>query len=198
MSAAGSSGGSSIGRAAVTAVRTWIPYVGVVAAFFLAVAILGAAVGHERRSTVVPLRSAGDPLPVLEPLDLFLHNSQVAGLMIVGVLFFALPTVALLAYNAFLFGASTASAVGSFGPLATATILLPHGIFELPALWLAGAIALRWIHVAWQTTRESERSTPAGRLLVESIVALVVVLCLLGAAAVIEGTITKDLASALT
>lgn len=185
-------------RAARSTVRNWVPYVGLVAAFFLAVGIIGAAVGHERRSPIIPVRGPGDPVPALEPLDLFLHNSQVAALMVVGVLFFALPTLALVAYNAFVFGATFVAAVGSFGPVAALSLLLPHGMFELPALWLAGAVALRWMHVIWQTTRGGDRRVSVGRTVTETVLALVVVVLLLAVAAVIEGTVTKELAHALT
>lgn len=199
MSQAGPSGGPApIVREARATVRNWAPYVLLVAAFFLAVAIVGAAVGHERRSSIIPIRAPGDPVPALEPLDLFLHNGQVAALMIVGIVFFALPTVALLAYNAFLLGATAASAVGALGPIATASLLAPHGVFELPAVWLTGAISLRWMHVIWQTTQGGERQVSVGRTVVESVLALVVVILLLGIAAIIEGTITKDLAHSLT
>ena len=199
MSGTGASGERApIVREARATVRNWLPYFVLVTLFFLAVAIVGAAVGHERRSPILPIRSAGDPVPALEPLDLFLHNGQVAALLIVGVLFFALPTIALLAYNAFLFGATTAAAIGSLGPIATASVLLPHGVFELPALWLAGAVSLRWMHVIWQTTQGGDRRVTVGRTVAETILALVVVILLLVIAALVEGTITKGLAEALT
>lgn len=184
-------------RAARATVRNWAPYFGLTAAFFFAVAIVGAAVGHERRSQMVPVRAPGDPVPALEPLDLFLHNVQVAALVIVGAVF-VLPSIALIGYNAFLIGATTAEAVASFGPVATASILLPHGVFELPALWLAGAVALRWMHVGWGTAQGGDREVSVGRTVTETVLAVVAVILLLLVAAVIEGTVTKDLAEALT
>ncbi len=42
----------------------------------------------------------------------------------------------------------TARAVSGVGPIGTAVILLPHGVFELPALWLAWAFGLR-TGLAW-------------------------------------------------
>lgn len=185
-------------RQARATVRNWLPYVGLTAAFFLAVTILGAAAGHERRSDYIPIRAPGDPVLALEPLDLFLHNGQVAGLLIVGIIFVGLPTVALLGYNAFLFGATLADATASLGPIATLSILLPHGIFELPAIWLAAAITFRWLHVGWQTAQGGDRRVSVGRTVTESIGAILVIVLLLGIAAIIEGTVTKGLAEALT
>lgn len=196
----GSDGGNGhppIVRQARATVGNWLPYVLLVAAFFLAVAIVGAAVGHERRSAIVPVRAPGDPVPALEPLDLFLHNAQVAALIVVGVVF-VLPSIALVGYNAFLFGATLAEAIASLGPIATLSLLLPHGVFELPALWLAGAVALRWMHVLWQTTQGGDRRVSVGRTVTESVLAIVVVILLLGIAALIEGTITKEIAHTLT
>lgn len=194
-------GGRSVGPTLLAegraTVRNWLPYVGLVTAFFFAVAIIGAAVGHERRSDLVPIRAPGDPIPALEPLDLFLHNSQVTGLVVVGVLFFALPSIALIGYNAFLLGATVADATATLGPVATAALVLPHAIFELPAMWLAGAVAIRWMHVIWQTTQGGTRRVTVGRTVTETILALVVVLFLLGIAAIIEGTVTADIARSL-
>lgn len=178
-------------------VRNWLPYVGLTTAFFLAVAVAGAVVGHATRSRTIPVVAPGDPLPALAPLDLFVHDVQVAALLIVGVLFGALPTVALLGYNAFLLGASIATATASFGPVATLSILLPHGIFELPAIWLTGAISVRLIHVTWRTVRGTERRVSMTRTARETVLALLVVALLLGIGALVEATVTEDLARGL-
>ena len=190
-------GGPPILRAARETVRNWLPYVLAVVAFEFAVLIIGAAVGHERSSPVIPVRAPGDPVPVLDPLSLFLHNAQVAALIVVGTIF-VLPAIALIGYNAFLLGATLADAVASLGPIATLSLLLPHGIFELPAFWLAGAISLRWMHVGWQTTQGGDRHVSVGQTVTETIVAITVVVLLLGIAALVEGTITKGIAESLT
>lgn len=184
-------------REARSTVRNWLPYFLAVMAFWFAVLIIGAAVGTERGSPVIPVRSPGDPVPALDPLSLFLHNSQIAALVIVGTVF-VLPSIVLIGYNAFLLGASMADAIASLGPIATFSILLPHAIFELPAFLLAGAISLRWMHVAWQTTQGGDRRVSVGRTVTETVLAIVAVVFLLGIAAIVEGTITKQLAESLT
>lgn len=190
-------GGTRVVRAARATAGNWLPYVAGVALFFLAAALVGAVVGHERRSPVIPVRAPGDPVPALEPLDLFLRDAQVAALIVVGVIF-VLPSIALVGYTAFVFGATIAEALASLGPVATVATLLPHGVFELPAIWLAGAVALRWTHVVWQTTRGGDRRVSVGRTVTETVLALVAVALLLVIAAVVEGTITEDLARTLT
>lgn len=197
MSDTGAVGGhSSLVDEAQATVRRWVPYVSLVALFFLAVAVAGAALGQASGSSLLPVQSPGDPVPPLEPLTLFVQDGQAAALIVVGTVF-VLPSVALVGYTAFQFGATMAAAVGSMGPTATLSILLPHGAFELPALWLAGAISLRWMHVAWQTAQEGDQRVPLGRIVAETGVALVVVLLLLAIAALVEGSITRDLAQGL-
>lgn len=183
--------------AARRAVRRWLPYAGIVAGFQVAVAVLGAVLGHEGRSSTIPVRSPADSLPAFDPLALFAHDAQVAALAIVGVCFVALPTAALLGYNAFLFGAALADATAAFGLVPALSIVLPHGVFELPAFWLAGAVSLRWLHLLWRTTREGA-DPPLRRTAGETILVVLAVAVLLAVAAVVEATITRDLVASLT
>ena len=176
----------------------WLPYVLAAAGLFLATASLGAAVGAERQSFVLPVRSPGDPVPQTSATSLFVHNLRIDLLTAGGVLLFGLPTVFLLAYNGFRFGSTMADAMGTLGPLRTVALVAPHGVIELPALWFAGAIGLRWLHLGWSLTSGGSYTTGVPRAVLDSVVALLVVVVLTAAAAVVEATVTVPIARSLT
>lgn len=179
-------------------VWSWGPYVLFAAGVFLVLAVLGAAVGAERTAAVVPLRAPGDPVPDQGVGYFLARNGLVALLMAAGWLFGGLPTVFLLGYNGFLLGGVAADAAGTYGVARTAALLLPHGVFEVPAFWLAGAIGFRLTHVGWRVASGNGADTSVARHLVQALAAAVVVLALLAAAAVVEAELTLALADALT
>lgn len=189
---------ATLAREGRATVRNWAPYLALTAAVFGVATLLGAAVGAKHHSPLVPVRSPGDPVPALAPLDLFVHNLRVAATLAGGVLLFGVPTLYVLALNGFLFGSTMVDAAGSLGPVTTLALVGPHGLFELPAIWLAAAVATRWLHVLSQTARGGSRRVPVHRTVIETILAVLVVLVLLLVAAVLEGTATAALARSLS
>lgn len=179
-------------------VRRWLPYWLLVAGVFVGGATIGAAVGAERSTAVVlPVRASGEPLPAVSALELFLHNVRVAATMVGGGLLAGIPTLYLVLFNGFVLGSVGADAAGTLGPLTTVALLVPHGILELPALWLAAAVPARWLHVVWNLAAGRDRTTPVPRVMARTAVALGLVVVLLGVAAVVEATVTLALARAL-
>lgn len=179
-------------------VRRWLPYWLLAAAVFTVGAALGAAVGAERSSSVVfPVREPGGPVPDPSALDLFVHNGAVAARLVVGGLLAGVPTLYLLLFNGFALGSVLVDAAAALGPLVALALVVPHGIVELPALWLAGAVPARWLHVVWSVATGRDRRTPVPRVLLRTGAALATVTLLLGVAALVEATVTLALARLL-
>lgn len=193
----GARNGALGARLQAVAVR-WIPYFLAAAGLFVAAATVGAAVGTERESFVVPVRSPSDPVPELAAGSLFGHNAGIALGAAGGVLLLGLPTLFLLAYNGFLFGSTMVDAAGSLGPLRTVALVAPHGVLELPAVWLAGAVGLRWTHLLWRLANGASRTGDVPRTVVDSLAAVALALLVLAVAAVVEASVTLPLARALT
>lgn len=189
---------ATVGDHARAFARRWLPYWLAAAGLFLAAATLGAAVGVERQSFVLPVRSPDDPIPPADVGSLFVHNVRIDLITAGGVLLVGLPTVYLLAYNGFLFGSTMADAMGALGPLRAVALVAPHGVIELPTMWLAGAIGLRWLHLLWRLASGGSYTVGVPQTVADSVVAVLVVVALTAVAAVVEASVTVPLARVLT
>lgn len=77
-------------------------------------------------------------------LGIFMRNIGVAVILASGLFLFGLPTLIVLFINGLWIGTVIASRLAEGVSLATLLLkLLPHGVLELPALLLAGAIGLK-------------------------------------------------------
>lgn len=76
-------------------------------------------------------------------LHIFLHNLRSAGIALFLGLFFGIAPLFVIGFNIFLIGALTIYTLFVFG-LDLIILIFPHGIFELPALFIAGAFGLRF------------------------------------------------------
>ena len=106
--------------------------------------------------------------------------------------------MALLGYNGFVIGSVTVGAMAARGAVETLTLLVPHAIVELPALWLAGAVGLRVSHGLWKAAAGEESDASGPRLLAEVLLAYGVALAMLALAAVVEAQVTPAVFRALT
>jgi|GEM_PF-3605484 len=185
-------------RAVVAVCRHWAPYLLAAGTLFVWSAGVGAAVGSERDSPLLPVAADGNPYAGLDALGLFLHNARVGALLVLGALLFGLPTGYLLLANGFLFGSGVVEFAGAYGPAATIAMVLPHGVFELLALVLAGAVSFRWCHVGWLVASSNGPDTTGPRLVLETLLALATVAVLLALAAVIEARISSAIGGAVT
>lgn len=184
-------------RGAIRAARGWAPYVAFAATLSLLAGLFGAAIGVE--SGQIPLapfevREPGDSVQSLSAVGLFVHNSRIALWMIGSALLFGIPTLYMQLYNGLLLGSVTAIAAGKLGPLQTLLLLAPHGVVEIPSIWLAGGVGFRIAHVYWKLASSDRDRIGVPRLLGESSLLLLLVLCALALAAAIEAHVTTTLA----
>lgn len=175
--------------------RRTVPYALLAAGVFVAAMVLGGGVGSANgTTTVVPVRESGDPAVERSAVFFLRHNVAVALQLAAGALTGGVWTAYLLLYNGFLAGAVLVEAAVSLGTLTAAALIVPHGVLELPALWLAGGVGARWVHYGWRVAT-GDRDGPGGPgLLRDTAVVLVSVVVLLAAAAVVEAHVTLALA----
>lgn len=175
-------------------VRGWVPYVAGAAAAMGCVAILGFGVGVESApSSSIGLWTPGSPAPSLGVADVFVHNAGIAIRSALGLLSFGVYTTWVLLVNGFTIGAVLADAAEANGMTWAVLGLLPHGLVELPAFWLAGAVGFRWLAFAWKLANGDRERIAGPWLLLESLVVVGISLVLLFVAAVIEVTVTARL-----
>lgn len=179
-------------------VRGIAPYLAVSIVVFVFLAIVGGAIGYENAGHApLPIQStAGGELAVtadLSAVDLFLNNSLVALQLICGVLTIGIWTVYVLGLNSLWFGTALAETTMSFGPVVAVMWIVPHGLFEIPALLLASALGVRWTHVLWTVASGGRRRFSIPRHLRDTIGWVAIVGGLLAVAAFVEAAITVRL-----
>lgn len=172
-------------------VRGWAPYVGGAATATLFVGFLGFVVGvASAPGASLPIRPAGSPGPTLSTVDLFVHNAGIVVRSALGLLTMGVYTVYVLLANGFLIGATIADAAETNGLGWALLGVAPHGVVEIPAIWLSGAIGLRWLAFVWAVAT-GDRDRIAGQSLVlESLALLGLALLLLFVAAVVEANVS--------
>lgn len=172
-----------------------LPYALLAAGAFVAGMLLGGAVGAANgTTTVVPIREGGEPA-VSRSAGFFLrHNVAVAFQLAAGALTGGVWTLYVLLFNGFLAGALLVEAAAILGVPTAVALIAPHGVFELPALWLAGGVGVRWVHFAWRVATGDRSGSGLYGLLRDTAVVMAVVVGLLTVAAVVEAHVTLPLA----
>lgn len=128
---------------------------------------------------------------------IFLNNSRVYFIMLLGVITLGLATVVALAFNGIVIGWVVGLVAGEVGVGPVLALLAPHGIFELPAFWLAGGIALRLVHLLANYIR-GERETVITRAgLGRAFLLVVLGWVLIAISAVVEVHVTPAIADAI-
>ncbi|MDD4748557.1 MAG: stage II sporulation protein M [Methanosarcinaceae archaeon] len=84
--------------------------------------------------------------PLLIMLVIFLNNAFVGLLLVLLGLGLGLAPVFIIALNGFVLGAISRVVAAEIGSLEVLLALLPHGLVELPMIFLAGGIGLRLGH----------------------------------------------------
>lgn len=175
-------------------VRSWVRYVAGAALAMGLVGILGFAVGAESaRGASIPIREPGSPAPEVTTLSLFAHNAEIAVRSALGILSLGLYTTYVLLVNGFLIGATLADAAEVLGLGRAMVALAPHGVLELPAFWLAGAIGFRWLAFVWKLANGDRDRIAGPYLVLESLALTGLALVMLLVAAVIEATVSVHL-----
>lgn len=123
--------------------------------------------------------------------NIFVNNLQTSVILFIGGAAFGLITILVLSVNGFVIGIVIEYVRQEQGLYVILAGILPHGIFEIPALVLAGMFGLLLGGELWKELHGSGDAITAaeqnGRRF------LVYVLPLLGIAAIIEGFITPEI-----
>jgi len=80
--------------------------------------------------------------PAMLAVKIFLNNLQACLLLFLGGATFGLLTLFVLLSNGVIIGVFVGEIAERLGPLGLAVGLIPHGIFELPALFIAATLGL--------------------------------------------------------
>lgn len=112
--------------------------------FFLAAVIyLGAAiVGVEFVGTASTTASRTDVLESPGFTTILVSNLRVLGTLSFGGVLLAIPTLVNLLLNGVAFGMVVTSAARHADPVVVTSLFVPHGVFEIPGLWLGSAAGL--------------------------------------------------------
>ncbi len=175
-------------------VQGWLPYVVLAALILVLTGILGFAVGVKSPpSSSLPIRQPGTAGPELTTVGLFVHNASIAIRSALGIVSVGIYTTFILLVNGFMLGAGIADIAEVYGLGPTLLALAPHGVLEIPAIWLSGAIGLRWLRYVWKVAT-SDRDRIAGPWLVlESLALTGLSLVMLLVAAAIEANVSVHL-----
>ncbi|WP_135365148.1 stage II sporulation protein M [Halosimplex halophilum] len=179
-----------------SAVRANGRLIGAAAAVYLSGAVLGLGVGSTLDYARLARASGGTAVAGAGAgasfADLLAINLAVAVALLAGtVTFGTVPLVLLFSNGVFHFyfvGLVPA------GPLEVAALLVPHGLFELPALWIAGAAGFR-LPVNFLSYLRERRDTVVDRSELRELgVLAALALSLIVVGAVVEATVTTWLA----
>lgn len=121
------------------------------------------------------------------------NNLLALAVVLSGVVTFALTTVVSLLFNGLLIGFVLGATAPSTLPTALA-LILPHGILELPAFWIAGAVAFRVTHRLIRYLRGREGVVLSRPERYEALLLAGLAIGLIAVAAVIEARFTVEIA----
>jgi len=128
---------------------------------------------------------------------ILLNNLLALAVVLAGVITFAVTTAVSLLFNGLLIG-FLLGATDSYSLVQTIALILPHGLLELPAFWVAGAVAFRVTHrlIRYLRGNEDEVLSPSERY--EAVLLGLLTVVLIVVAAIIEARFTLEIAEWLT
>jgi len=124
-------------------------------------------------------------------VKLFINNLQVSLILFVGGATFGVLTCVLLVSNGLLVGGVMELVRQQQGLAYTAAAILPHGIFEVPAILIAATLGIHLGELLWRELHGSGDAA-AGALVMGRIFCAVII-PLLAVAAIIEAFITPEI-----
>lgn len=135
-----------------------------------------------------------EPTLTSSATSIALHNLVVLALVLLGALLAGSTTFLLLSYNGLVAGVIVQGALSAgAGPLDMILLVAPHGVFEIPAFCLAGAVAFKVPHDFLRYVRSRKEyfldREEVGQMYV--LVGVAVALVLVGA--VVEAVVTPAL-----
>lgn len=126
-------------------------------------------------------------IPPTAAVNFFGNNWAVAIATATAGVALVLPALSSIAFNGFVLGATAALEAH---PVALVAFVLPHGIFEIPALLISGALGIRLGVVSWRTFRGQLSREAFANALENAFWVLIGLGILLAVAGVIEGFIS--------
>ncbi|MDD1675848.1 MAG: stage II sporulation protein M [Methanomicrobiales archaeon] len=177
--------------------RPLLPSIAVVVAAFVIALILGFTVvvlyADVGTALMTFLRNevfadVGDGGPLTLFIKIFLNNLEACVLLFLGGASLGIVTLIIISLNGMVIGGVVALIGGERGPLFMAAALLPHGIFEIPAFLISGALGLSLGWALWDEFRGQGDAAAVGGILGMTFLRVVFPLVLV--AAVIEVFIT--------
>jgi len=140
-----------------------------------------------------------DPFDNSNPgaLFFFKHNAKVALMLWLGALTLGGTTLLNLTFNGMILGSAVKTTAEQIGLTKTLLLILPHGIFEIPALIIAGAAGFKIPYdvLRFALGRKEEIITEGDAKEFFKLVFISIVLIFI--AALIESTITLKIAESL-
>jgi stage II sporulation protein M len=132
-----------------------------------------------------------DASPPVLAVGIFLNNLQACILLFLGGASFGILTVIILASNGVIIGAIMEVVQQEKGTLFVAAAILPHGVFEIPAFIISGALGFMLAGSLWREWQGKEdacrEAGHSARLFITIVVPIV------AAAAFIEAFITPEI-----
>lgn len=93
---------------------------------------------------------------------LLINNLQAIGLIVLGIFTFSILTIILLTTNGIFIGLTISSSLADGMPISEVIIkLIPHGIFELPAIIASGIIGLKSLQILLKVTLSKQTYRPS-------------------------------------
>ncbi|KQC05676.1 MAG: hypothetical protein APR53_07015 [Methanoculleus sp. SDB] len=132
-----------------------------------------------------------DDSPWIVAGKIFINNIQVSLILFAGGATFGVLTCVLLVSNGLVVGGVIELVRQQHGLLYAAAAILPHGIFELPAILTAGALGIRLGELLWRELQGSGDAA-AGAIVLARIFCTVII-PVLAVAACVEAFITPEI-----
>lgn len=132
-----------------------------------------------------------DSSSIMMAVTLFLNNLQACILMFLGGASFGLLTVFIISTNGLIIGSVLEMVRQEHSLMYVAAAIVPHGLFEIPAFLISGALGLMLARALWSEWEKGEdaaaRAQVLGRTFVLAVVPLVAI------AAGVEAFITPEI-----
>lgn len=131
------------------AAREHRPHVLFSAALFALGVVVGAAmVGRVDLFAALGVEDASQLFPEnITAATILFNNTRAAVVLVLGALSLGVVTAIVLVFNGVLVGYVAGAAAAERGIGVVLLAIVPHGIVELPAIFVAGAVAFRVVHV---------------------------------------------------
>lgn len=136
-------------------------------------------------------RQIQDEEPLMMSILIFLNNLRACLLLFIGGASFGVLTIVILSINGALIGAIIELTLPEKGAFWVAAALIPHGIFEIPAILFASSLGILLGEELWRELHGSGNAAATARRLGMQFVRLVIPLLLI--AAIIEAFITPEI-----